>query len=71
MAGEGTMEVRFLLDTQAVVTFIRRPTILGELTERIKKKKGRNDLDIDIKPTINTTFGDNKLRPFPLKSKAR
>lgn len=41
MAGEGTMEVRFLLDTQAVVTFIRRPTILGELTERIKKKKKR------------------------------
>lgn len=65
------MEVRFLLDTQAVVTFIRHPTILGELSERIKKKKGRNDLDIDIKPTINTTFGDNKLRPFPLKSKAR
>lgn len=64
------MEVRFLLDTQAVVTFIRRPTILGELSERIKKK-GRNDLDIDIKPTINTTFGENKLRPFPLKSKAR
>lgn len=39
MAGEGTMEIRFLLDTQAVVTFIRRPIILGELTERIKKNK--------------------------------
>lgn len=35
MAGERTLEVRFLLDTQAVVTFIRHPTVLGELIERI------------------------------------